>query len=42
MFPTFCSGLSFDATSETIQYFTSEVVFRYTNYYITDPKGNRL
>lgn len=42
MFPTYISGLSFDATDETVDYFTSEVVFRYNRYYITDAKGNRL
>lgn len=42
MFPTFLSGLSFDATDQSIEYFTAKVVFRYTMYYITDTKGNRL
>jgi hypothetical protein len=42
MFPTFLSGLKFDATDNSIEYFTAEVVFRYTYYYITDTKGNRL
>ena len=42
MFPTFLSGLTFDATDNSIEYFTAEIVFRYTYYYITDTKGNRL
>lgn len=42
MFPTYLSGLTFDATDQSIEYFTAEAVFRYTNYIITDNKDKRL
>jgi len=34
--------LDFNAQETDIEYFTAEVSFKYTVYYITDMKGNRL
>lgn len=34
MYPTFLSGLDFDATEENINYFTAQVNFKYTYYKI--------
>ena len=42
MWPYSLSTLQFDATSEDIQYFTADVVFKYTIYNITDLAGNKL
>lgn len=42
MFPYVLSSLSFNAQETDTQYFTAEVSFKYTIYYITDMKGNRL
>lgn len=42
LFPTYLSGLTFDATDQSIEYFTAEAVFRYTNYIITDINDRRL
>jgi hypothetical protein len=42
LFPTYLSGLTFDATDQSIKYFTAEAVFRYTNYIITDMNDRRL
>jgi len=42
MFPYALSSLDFNAQETDIEYFTAEVSFKYTVYYITDMKGNRL
>ena len=42
LWPYSLSTLQFDATSEDIQYFTADVVFKYTIYNITDLSGNKL
>ena len=42
LFPYSLSTLSFDATDTDIEYFTSEVSFKYTMYNITDLEGNPL
>ena len=42
LWPYSLSTLQFDATSEDIQYFTADVVFKYTIYNITDLAGNKL
>ena len=42
MWPYSLSTLQFDATSEDIQYFTADVIFKYTIYNITDLSGNSL
>jgi len=42
MFPYSLSSLDFNAQETDTEYFTAEVSFKYTVYYITDMKGNRL
>ena len=42
LFPYSLTTLSFDATSNDIEYFTAEVSFKYTYYEITDLSGNPL
>lgn len=42
MFPTYLSTLDFDATSTDVNYFTAEVIFKYTYYRIVDSLGNDL
>ena len=42
LFPYSLSTLNFDATDTDIEYFTSEVSFKYTMYNITDLEGNPL
>lgn len=42
MFPYELGPLEFNATESDTEYFTSEVAFKYTVYYITDNNGNRL
>ena len=42
MFPYALSSLDFNAQETDTEYFTAEVSFKYTVYYITDMKGNRL
>jgi hypothetical protein len=42
MFPYQLTDLSFDATDVDIEYFTSEVTFKYTIYDILDKNGNPL
>lgn len=42
LFPYSLSTISFDATDTDIQYFTSDVSFKYTIYNITDLSGNNL
>lgn len=42
LFPISLTSLDFDATQPDVQYFTAEVVFKYTIYNILDNKGNRL
>jgi hypothetical protein len=42
MFPYALSSLDFDATEEDVNYFTSEVSFKYTMYNILDRRGNPL
>jgi hypothetical protein len=42
LWPYSLSTLQFDATDTDVQYFTSEVVFKYTIYNITDLSGNKL
>ena len=36
LIPISLTGISFDATSNDIQYFTAQVVFKYTNFSIRD------
>ena len=42
LFPYALSSLDFDATDEDVNYFTAEVVFKYTMYNILDKKGRAL
>ena len=42
LFPYSLSTVTFDATDTDIQYFTSDVSFKYTIYSITDLSGNPL
>jgi hypothetical protein len=42
LFPYALSSLDFDATEEDVNYFTSEVSFKYTMYNILDRRGNPL
>ena len=39
LFPIALSSLEFEATDTDIQYFTAEVVFKYTVYNIVGPDG---
>ena len=41
-FPVSLSTLDFDVTTRDYNYFTAEVIFKYTIYNITDPSGNRI
>lgn len=42
LFPVSLSSLEFDATLTDIQYFTANVIFRYTIYDISNNEGKRL
>ncbi len=42
LFPYALSSLDFDATDEDVNYFTAEVVFKYTMYNILDRRGRAL
>jgi hypothetical protein len=42
LFPVSLTSLEFDATVSDIQYFTAEVVFKYTVYNIVDANGESL
>lgn len=42
LFPYSLSTLTFDATATDVQYFTSDVSFKYTIYNIVDLSGNNL
>ena len=42
LFPYSLSTLTFDATDTDIEYFTAEVSFKYTNYIITNIRGQDL
>ena len=42
MFPYSLSSLDLNSQETDTEYFTAEVTFKYTIYYITDMKGNRL
>lgn len=42
MFPYSLGPLEFNATELDTEYFTAEVFFKYTIYYITDNNGNKL
>lgn len=42
LFPYSISTLTFDATDTDIEYFTAEVSFKYTNYTITNTRGQDL
>jgi hypothetical protein len=42
LFPVSLSTLQFDATMSDIEYFTAEVIFKYTIYNITDLNGDPL
>ncbi len=42
LFPVSLTGLEFNATDDDINYFTSQVSFKYTMYNIVDPKGKAL
>jgi hypothetical protein len=42
MFPYTLQPLEFDATMSDVEYFTSEVSFKYTMFELYDPNGNRL
>jgi len=42
MFPYSLSPLEFSATETDTEYFTAEVLFKYTIYNITDNNGNKL
>jgi len=42
MFPYSLSTLTFDATDTDIEYFTAEVSFKYTNYTVTNTRGQDL
>jgi hypothetical protein len=42
LWPQSLTTLNFDATDTDIQYFTADVVFKYTIYNITDLSGNPL
>jgi hypothetical protein len=42
LFPYALSSLDFDATDEDVNYFTAEVVFKYTMYNILDKRGKAL
>ncbi len=42
LFPVSLTSLEFDATVSDIQYFTAEVVFKYTVYNIVDANGEPL
>lgn len=42
LWPYSLTTLNFDATDTDIQYFTAEVIFKYTIYNITDLSGNPL
>ena len=42
LFPYSISTLTFDATDTDIEYFTAEVSFKYTNYSITNTRGQGL
>jgi hypothetical protein len=42
LFPYSLSTMTFDATSTDVQYFTSDVSFKYTIYNIVDLSGNPL
>ena len=42
LWPYSLSTLQFDATNVDVEYFTAEVVFKYTIYNITDLSGNKL
>ena len=39
LFPISLTSLDFDVTLDDIQYFTAEVTFKYTVYYITGKDG---
>ena len=42
LFPYSLTGLDFDATDATVEYFTAQATFKYTIYNITDFSGNKL
>ena len=42
LFPFSLSTLTFDATSTDINYFTADIVFKYTIYNVVDMNGNLL
>ena len=42
LFPYSLTTLSFDATDTDIEYFTADVAFKYTSYYLTDLANNHL
>lgn len=42
LFPVSLSSLNFDATKIDVQYFTAEVIFKYTVYNILDKNNNLL
>jgi hypothetical protein len=42
LFPYALSSLDFDATDEDVNYFTAEVIFKYTMYNILDRRGRAL
>ena len=42
LWPYSLTTLSFDATDTDIEYFTADVAFKYTSYYLTDLANNHL
>ena len=42
LFPVSLTTLTFDATDTDIEYFTADVAFKYTSYYLTDLANNHL
>jgi hypothetical protein len=42
MFPYSLSTIQFDATDTEIEYFTADVIFKYTIFHITDTENKRL
>ncbi len=42
LFPVSLSTLNFDATDTTNEYFTAEVIFKYTIFNITDMEGKDI
>jgi hypothetical protein len=42
LFPVSLSSLNFDATKTDVQYFTAEVIFKYTIYNILDKNNSPL